>query len=91
MQRFVSVRSTAPEVQPLEQDDYHVILNKGITEIHEEASENDPSSGFDGWEIDEQIIYEKDEYIALISQENTELKETVNSILTEVIPSIMGE
>ena len=90
MQKFVGVRSTAPEVLPLEQDEYHVILNKGITEIHEEASEDDPSSGFDGWGIEEQIIYEKDEYIALISQENTELKETVNSILTEGIPSIVG-
>lgn len=91
MQRFVNVRSTAQEVKPLETDLYHVYINNGIKEIHEEAaSEEDPASGFDGWEIEEQLIYEKDEYIATLSQANSDLEETVNSILTEVIPSIMA-
>ncbi len=91
MQRFVKVRSTAPEVKPLETDEYHVYVNNGITEVHEAASEEDPSSGFDGFEIEEQLVYDKDEYIATLSEANSELEETVNSILTDVIPSIMGE
>lgn len=90
MQRFVKVRSTAPQVNPIEIDEYHVTVNNGITEIHEEPVDEQMASGFDGFEIDEQIIYEKDEYIALISQENTELGETVNTILTDIIPSLLG-
>lgn len=90
MQKFAKVRSTAETVEPMEMDEYSVYVNNGISEIHEAGSEEDPSSGFDGWEIEEQIIYTKDEYIALISQENTELSDTVNSILTDVIPSITG-
>lgn len=91
MQKYVSVRSTAEKVLPLEIDEYHVTLNQGIHEIHKEPSSEDAGDGFNGWEIDEQIIYEKDEYIALISQEKDELTDTVTSILTEVIPSLMGE
>lgn len=90
MQKFVKVRSTAPQVDPIEIDEYHVYVNNGITEIHEEASEEEMAGGFDGFEIEEQIIYEKDEYIALISQENTELGDTVNTILTDIIPSLMA-
>lgn len=90
MQKFVKVRSTAPQVDPIEIDEYHVYVNNGITEIHEEASEEEMAGGFDGFDIEEQIIYEKDEYIALISQENTELGDTVNTILTDIIPSLMA-
>lgn len=90
MQKFVKVRSTAETVQPVEINESSVIVNNGITEIHKAGTKEDPSSGFDGWEIDEQIIYEKDEYIALISQENSELGETVNSILTDIIPNLMA-
>ena len=90
MQRFVKVRSTAPQVDPIEIDEYHVYVNNGISEIHEDPSEEEMVGGFDGFEIEEQIIYEKDEYIALISQENTELGDTVNTILTDIIPSLMA-
>ena len=90
MQRFVKVRSTAPQVDPIEIDEYHVYVNNGISEIHEDPSEEEMDGGFDGFEIEEQIIYEKDEYIALISQENTELGDTVNTILTDIIPSLMA-
>lgn len=90
MQRFVKVRSTAPQVDPIEIDEYHVYVNNGISEIHEDPSEEEMAGGFDGYEIEEQIIYEKDEYIALISQENTELGDTVNTILTDIIPSLMA-
>lgn len=90
MQRYVKVRSTAEEVKPIETDLYHVYVNNGITEIHDPASEENPDSGFNGWEINEQLIYDKDEYIATLSQANSDLEETVNSILTEVIPSILA-
>ena len=90
MQSFVKVRSPAPQVDPIEIDEYHVYVNNGISEIHEDPSEEEMAGGFDGFEIEEQIIYEKDEYIALISQENTELGDTVNTILTDIIPSLMA-
>ena len=67
MQKFVNVRTTAESVKPLEIDDYHVYVNTGIKEINEEAKEGDLSSGFDGFEIETQEIYEKDEYIQLIA------------------------
>lgn len=51
MQKYVKVRSTAREVLPLEIDEYHVILNSGITEIHEPPSDEDMDGGFDGWEM----------------------------------------
>lgn len=35
--------------------------------------------------------YTKDEYIALLSEANTELEDTVTSILTDIIPNIMPE
>lgn len=37
-----------------------------------------------------EIQYEKDEYIKLIADKNANLEETVDSILTEVIPSMRG-
>lgn len=88
MERLLKVRSTAPSVEPLETDANHVYINNGITEIHEEGTEE--GGGFDGFEIAEMLVYSKDEYIALISQEKDELSETVNSILTDIIPSIVG-
>lgn len=91
MQKYVKIRSSAEKVLPLEIDEYHVIVNNGITEIHEKPSSEDMEGGFDGWEIAEQIIYDKDEYIALISLESAELTEAVTNILTEIIPSIITE
>ena len=90
MQKYVNVRSTAPEVKPLETNECHVTVNSGITEIHEPATEEDPTSGFDGFLIDEQTVYDKDEYIGIISEKNAELESSVNSILTDVIPSLMA-
>lgn len=90
MQKFVNVRSTASEVLSIETDEYHVTVNSGITEIHEDPKEEDPNSGFDGFLIDEQTIYDKDEYIGIISEKNAELENSVNSILTDVIPSLMA-
>ena len=79
MQKYVKVRSTAPEVLPLEIDEYHVILNNGITEIHEAPSEDGMEGGFEGWEIDEQIIYDKDEYIKVITEKSSSLDEQVTA------------
>ena len=79
MQKYVKVRSTGPEVLPLEIDEYHVILNNGITEIHEAPSEDGMEGGFDGWEIDEQIIYDKDEYIKVITEKSSSLDEQVTA------------
>lgn len=79
MQKYVKVRSTAPEVLPLEIDEYHVTLNNGITEIHEAPSEEGMDGGFDGWEIAEQIIYGKDEYIKVITEKSSSLDEQVTA------------
>lgn len=79
MQKYVKVRSTAPEVLPLEIDEYHVTLNNGITKIHEAPSEEGMDGGFDGWEIAEQIIYDKDEYIKVITEKSSSLDEQVTA------------
>lgn len=87
MQKFVKVRSTAEEVQAVEINESTVIVNNGITEVHDAGTKEDPSSGFDGWEIAEQIIYEKDEYIKVISDKNAMLEQETTNLqiaLTEV-------
>ena len=94
MQKFTNVRSTAKTVQELEIYENSVILNCGITEIHEAGTEGNPSSGFDGWEIAEQIIYGKDEYIKLISEKSSSLeRETTNLqlALTEVYEQVLSK
>lgn len=93
MQKFTNVRSTAKTVQELEIYENSVIVNNGITEIHEAGTEEDPSSGFNGWEIAEQIIYNKDEYIKVISENNASLeRETTNLqiALTEVYEQVLA-
>lgn len=92
MQKFAKVRSTAETVQEVEINESTVIVNNGITEIHEAGTKEDPSSGFDGWEIAEQIIYEKDEYIKLISEKNATLEQETTNLqvaLTEVYEMIL--
>lgn len=93
MQKFTKVRSTAKSVQDLEIYDNSVIVNNGVTEIHEAGAEGDPSSGFNGWEIAERIIYGKDEYIKVISDKNSSLeKETTNLqiALTELYEQMLN-
>lgn len=80
MQKYVKVRSTAREVLPMEIDEYHVTINKGITEIHEPPSDEDMDGGFDGWEIAEQIIYDKDEYIKVITEKSNSLEEQATNL-----------
>lgn len=93
MQKFLNVRSTAETVQELEINESSVIVNKGITEIHEAGTEKLPKSGFDGWEIAEQIIYGKDEYIKVISDKNASLEEETTNLqiaLTEVYEQVLS-
>lgn len=48
--------------------------------------------GFNGWEIAEQIIYEKDEYIRLISEKNSSLEQQATDLqvaLTEVYEMLL--
>ncbi len=79
MQKYVKVRSTAREVLPLEINEYSVIISRGITEIHEPTSEDGMDGGFDGWEIVEQLVYEKDEYIKVMAEKSDSLEEQVTS------------
>lgn len=93
MQKFVKVRSTAPQVSPIEIDDYSVYVNTGITEIHEEATEGEMASGFDGFEIETQEVYEKDEYIMLMAQKNSSLEEEATQMqlaLADVYEQMLG-
>lgn len=61
------------------------MLNNGITEIHEEPTDEEMGGGFNGWEIAEQIIYEKDEYIKLISEKNSSLEQQATDIQLALI------
>lgn len=93
MQKYVNVRTTAESVKPLEIDDYHVYVNAGIKEIHEEAKDGDLSSGFDGFEIETQEIYEKDEYIHLMAEKNSSLEEQTIDMqlaLADVYEQVLG-
>ncbi len=81
MQKFENVRSTAESVQEIEINDYFVILNNGITEVHEEAAD-EFDMGFDGWEIAEQIIYDKDEYMKILLEKNSSLEQEVTDLQT---------
>ena len=85
MQRFTKVRSTAKTVQEIEINENSVIVNNGITEIHEAGEEDTLTAGFDGWEIAEQLIYGKDEYIKIISEKNASLAEETTNLQLALI------
>ena len=66
---------------------------KTIKEIHEEVKEGDLSSGFDGFEIETQEIYEKDEYIQLMAEKNSSLEEQATDLqlaLADVYEQMLG-
>ncbi len=88
MVRYTNVSSSADAVEELEITEQTVIVRSGITRVEDPGTEETP--GFTGWNIASEEVYEKDEYIKLISEKNTTLEATVDSILTEVIPSMMG-
>ena len=87
MQRYTNVRSTAETCQPLEILDETVIVRSGITQVTVPGENDLPDTT--EWAIEVEEIYEKNEYIHLISEQSTTLEATVDSILTEVIPAIM--
>lgn len=88
MVRYTNVSSSADAVEELEITEQTVIVRSGITRVEDPGTEETP--GFTGWNIASEEVYEKDEYIKLISEKNANLEATVDSILTEVIPSMMG-
>lgn len=65
-----------------------VYVHENITPV----TDPDPVTGKvpTGLYICKETQYTKDEYIALISKENSELGDTVNAILTDIIPSLMS-
>lgn len=76
----------------MEIDEYHVVLNNGIKEIHDEAVDAEMGGGFEGWEIEEQLIYDKDEYILVISEKNKVLEQQATDMqlaLTEVYEMVL--
>lgn len=88
MQRYTNVRSTAEIVEPLEILDETVIVRNGITQVTVPGEGDLPDTT--EWEIEVEEVYEKNEYIHLISEQSTTLEATVDSILTDVIPSLFG-
>ena len=79
MKDYGRVRSTV-RPKPIEIDSYHVYVNSNIMEII--------TDDFNGYEYD-MIQYEKDEYIELLSEQNETFLETLDTLMSEVIPSLM--
>ena len=91
MQKYYNVRSSAETIEPLEILDDTVIVRSGITQVTVPGEGDLPDTT--EWEIEVEEVYEKNEYIHLISEQSTTLEATVDSILTDVIPSLfeLGE
>ena len=87
MRRFTNVRSTAEVIEPLEILDETVIVRSGITKVTVPGEGDNPDT--EEWVIEVEEIYDKNEYIHIISEQSTTLEATVDSILTEVIPALM--
>jgi len=79
MKDYGRVRSTV-RPKPIEIDSYHVYVNSNIMEII--------TDDFNGYEYD-MIQYEKDEYIKLMAEQNETFLETLDTLMSEVIPSLM--
>lgn len=71
-------------------DENSVRVRSGVVRVDEEDNPETGEQGFHGYTIEKEVVYTKDEYIQLIQQENKELSVTVDSILTDVIPSLMA-
>lgn len=69
-----------------------LIIGKDTVYVHTEIKKivNDNNAFDSDLYRYREIQYEKDEYIKLIADKNANLEETVDSILTEVIPSMRG-
>ena len=90
MVTYENVRSTAEVVELVELDESSVRVRAGIVRVDEEDNPETGETGFHGFIIERELVYSKDEYIQRISQANKDLSITVDSILTDVIPSLMS-
>ena len=79
MKDYGRVRSTVSP-KPMVLDEFNVWIHKNITEIKENE--------FIGYEYD-MVQYTKDEYIELLSEQNETFLETLDTLMSEVIPSLM--
>jgi len=84
MKDYGRVRSTISP-KPMVIDEFSVWIHKNITEVSENVGEENE---FIGYEYD-MIQYEKDEYIELLSEQNETFLETLDTLMSEVIPSLM--
>lgn len=86
MIQTTGVKSTMLQVQAVEIGETFVYVRSNITAIKENAGlENE----FVGWQYDE-VQYEKDEYIRHLSEISATNEATIDTLLTEIIPSMMG-
>ncbi len=84
MKDYGRVRSTISP-KPMIIDEFSVWIHKNITEVSENVGEENE---FIGYEYD-MIQYEKDEYIKLMAEQNETLMETLDTFMSEVLPSLM--
>jgi hypothetical protein len=77
------VRSTvAPE--PMVVDEFSVWVHSNITPVEEDNGEET----FVGFEYD-MVQYDKDEYIKIITERSKTTEMTLDTLLTEILPSLM--
>ena len=79
MKDYGRVRSTV-RPKPMVIDEFSVWIHKNIIEVKENE--------FIGYEYD-MIQYEKDEYIELLSEQNETFLETLDTLMSEILPSLM--
>ena len=84
MKDYGRVRSTISP-KPMIIDEFSVWIHKNITEVSENVGEENE---FIGYEYD-MVHYDKDEYIELLSEQNETFLETLDTLMSEVIPSLM--
>lgn len=84
MKDYGRVRSTV-NPKPMVIDEFSVWIHKNITEVSENVGEENE---FIGYEYD-MVQYDKDEYIELLSEQNETFLETLDTLMSEVIPSLM--
>ncbi|MFC4355295.1 hypothetical protein ACFO0S_09575 [Chryseomicrobium palamuruense] len=83
MKDYGKVKSTV-RPEPLVIDEESVWVYSDIVPVEEEVGEET----FTGFEFS-MVQYEKDEYIKFMQERNANTESTVDSILTEIIPSLM--
>jgi hypothetical protein len=83
MKDYGKVRSTV-QPEPLVIDEFNVWVYSNITQVEE----NDGDNTFTGFEYD-MVQYEKDEYIRIMAERNSNTESTLDSLLTEILPSLM--